>query len=86
MVEGGAREDNAVVNLLLVIVILVLGSGYVLSTYLHPFKPCRTCKGSGIHRGSIYRYATRNCPSCGGRGRFRRTGAPAQGQAFGERR
>jgi hypothetical protein len=75
-----------VINQLLVIVILVVGGGYLLSAFLHPFRPCRSCKGTGVHRGSIYRNASRACTSCGGRGRFRRAGAPRDGQAFGERR
>jgi DnaJ-class molecular chaperone len=74
------------IDLLLVLVIVLVGGGYLLSAYLHPFRPCRACKGSGVHRGAIYRRATRNCTNCNGRGRFRRTGAPAKGQAFGERR
>ena len=74
------------INALLVIVIVVFGGGYMLSTYLHPFRPCRACKGAGVHRGSIYRYATRTCATCRGRGRFRRVGAPGPGSAFGERR
>lgn len=74
------------INVLLVLVIVVFGGGYMLSTYLHPFRPCRACKGAGVHRGSIYRSATRTCTTCRGRGRFRRVGAPAKGGAFGERR
>jgi DnaJ-class molecular chaperone len=70
----------------LLVVIVVYGGGYLLSAYLHPFRPCRACKGKGVHPGSIYRSATRTCTSCRGRGRFRRLGAPAQGRAFGERR
>jgi DnaJ-class molecular chaperone len=75
-----------VINALLVIVIVVVGGGYFLSAYLHPFRPCSSCKGSGVHRGAIYRNATRLCTTCKGRGRFRRVGAPSQGSAFGERR
>ena len=71
------------VNTLLVIVILLIGGGYLLSTYLHPFRPCRTCNGSGIHRGAVYRKAPRTCPTCAGRGRLRRAGAPAPGGGFG---
>jgi DnaJ-class molecular chaperone len=74
------------IDLLLVLVIVLVGGGYLLSAYLHPFRPCRACKGSGVHRGSIYRYASRTCSNCNGRGRFRRVGSPAKGQAFGERR
>jgi DnaJ-class molecular chaperone len=75
-----------VINGLLVVVIVVVGVGYLLSTYLHPYRPCRSCKGIGIHKGSVFRGATRACANCNGRGRFRRAGAPPDGQAFGERR
>jgi DnaJ-class molecular chaperone len=71
---------------LLLIVGAVVAGGYLLSTYLHPFRPCAKCNGSGVHRGSIYRGASRACTGCGGRGRFRRVGAPSEGRAFGERR
>lgn len=70
----------------LVLLVGLLVGGYFLSTFLHPFRPCPSCKGTGIHRGSVYRRATRTCATCGGKGRFRRTGAPAAGRAFGEGR
>jgi DnaJ-class molecular chaperone len=59
---------------------------YFSSAYLHPFRPCRTCKGSGVHRGAVFSRSSRNCSNCGGRGRFRRAGAPGAGKAFGEAR
>lgn len=73
-------------NWTLVIIIVVIVGGYLLSGFLHPFRPCRSCKGMGIHRGSIYRGSVRNCTHCRGRGRFRRGVAPPVGQAFGESR
>ena len=73
-------------NWTLVIIIVVIVGGYLVSGFLHPFRPCRACKGMGIHRGSIYRKSIRNCTSCGGKGRFRRGVAPPAGQAFGESR
>ena len=54
--------------------------------YLHPYRPCRSCKGSGIAKGSIFTFSHRACSNCGGKSRFRRVGAPAQGKAFGEGR
>jgi DnaJ-class molecular chaperone len=74
------------VNWMLVIISVVLFGGYLVSGYLHPFRPCRSCNGMGVHRGSIYRKSMRNCTNCGGRGRFRRAAAPRAGQAFGEAR
>ncbi|HST64239.1 MAG TPA: hypothetical protein VLM05_03530 [Mycobacteriales bacterium] len=74
------------INWVLVTIIVVIGGGYLVSGFLHPFRPCRSCKGTGVHRGSIYRTSVRNCAACGGRGRFRRAAAPPPGQAFGETR
>ncbi len=71
---------------MLLIVILAIIGGYLVSGFLHPFRRCRSCGGSGVHKGAIYRRATRNCASCGGKGRFRRVGAPPEGRAFGEAR
>ena len=73
-------------NQFLVLVIAVILFGYLLSAFLHPFRSCRSCKGTGVHRGSVFTYATRDCATCGGKGRFRRVGAPSGGRAFGESR
>jgi DnaJ-class molecular chaperone len=73
-------------NWALVIIVVVIFGGYLVSGYLHPFRPCRSCSGFGVHRGSVYRKALRNCTACGGKGRFRRGAAPPVGQAFGEAR
>jgi hypothetical protein len=82
-----AEKDVIIVfNGLLGIIVVVIVGGYLVSGFLHPFKPCRACSGTGIHRGTVFKSATRACASCGGKGRFRRAGAPAQGQAFGETR
>lgn len=71
---------------MLVVMIATIVVGYFLSTFLHPFRPCSSCGGSGVHKGSVYRRSSRNCTSCGGKGRFRRVGAPDVGKAFGEAR
>jgi DnaJ-class molecular chaperone len=75
----------AVFNMSLVIIIVVIVGGYLVSGFLHPFRPCRSCSGTGIHRGTVFKAATRACANCAGKGRFRRAGAPPEGQAFGER-
>lgn len=74
------------VNGLLVVVIGLIVGGYFVSTFLHPFRPCGSCGGLGVHKGAIYRRSTRTCTNCRGKGRFRRAGAPSAGRAFGENR
>ena len=73
-------------NALLVVAAVAFGIVYFTSAWLHPFRPCANCKGTGVHKGAVFRAANRNCASCGGKGRFRRAGAPAVGKAFGESR
>ena len=73
-------------NMLLVVIIAVILSGYLVSGFLHPFRPCRSCGGSGVHKASVFRGTTRTCGTCGGKGRSRRLGAPSEGRAFGESR
>jgi len=71
---------------LIIVAVVLFGTVYFTSTFLHPFRPCGTCKGSGVHKGALFKKASRNCASCGGKGRYRRSGAPAAGKAFGEAR
>jgi hypothetical protein len=47
---------------------------YWFSLHRRPFQSCRTCNGTGRHRGTIFLYAHRQCPACGGSGRHRRWG------------
>lgn len=71
---------------LILAVVAVLAVAHFSSAYLHPFRPCRSCKGSGIHKGAVFTFSHRTCASCGGKGRYRRVGAPSSGKAFGETR
>lgn len=48
---------------------VLYGIGYAISIRLHPYKPCRTCKGSGKHRGWLFEHAFRACDRCHGSGR-----------------
>ena len=47
---------------------------YSFSLNRRPFRSCRTCNGTGRHRGAVFLYAHRQCPACGGSGRHRRWG------------
>lgn len=84
------REVNPLMNDTMALILLLAGGGWALShflsAYLHPYKPCRSCKGSGIAKGSVFTFSHRACASCGGKSRYRRVGAPAAGKAFGEGR
>ncbi len=61
----------------------ISGAGWVLSLWLHPFRPCPRCTphadrrgGAGRNRGSS-RKRFGACTRCGGTGRVRRIGAKA---------
>jgi hypothetical protein len=47
---------------------------YLVSLRLHPWRACRSCKGAGRHKGSVFTYSSRGCTSCGGNGRRARLG------------
>ncbi len=56
---------------------------YVGSLYLHPFRRCPRCKGSGEHRGALFTYSHRRCRRCGGNGRQPRLGTWVFGPRVG---
>lgn len=58
----------------LAILALIALVAYLVSLRLHPNRACRACKGTGRHRGSVFKYAQRSCTSCGGNGRRGRLG------------
>jgi hypothetical protein len=47
---------------------------YITSLALHPNAKCGRCNGAGRHTGSLFKYATRPCSSCKGRGTHPRFG------------
>ena len=67
---------------------IIVVFGYLVSLRLHPWRACRGCRGRGHHRGAVFKYATRQCTSCGGNGRRARLGLrvlhPGR-QVWGER-
>ena len=65
--------------LTVVIVVVVLLFGYLVSLRIHPFRPCRMCRGTGRHRGSFYTRTHRPCRACGGNGRAERLGVRVLG-------
>lgn len=58
----------------LVLIALVLVVCYRISLAIHPEWSCRTCKGTGRHRGVVWTSATRPCGRCHGSGRVPRLG------------
>jgi hypothetical protein len=50
-------------------------AGYRVSLWIHPFRRCRRCRGTGKHRGVIFIRAYRLCRVCGGNGRRPRLGS-----------
>lgn len=59
--------------ILLGVICLLSAGAYAVSLRVHPWVPCRRCKGGRIH-GSIWSRAFGECGSCGGRGRRPRLG------------
>jgi hypothetical protein len=49
--------------------------GYRVSLWMHPFRRCWRCAGTGKHRGVIFIRAYRLCRVCGGNGRRPRLGS-----------
>jgi hypothetical protein len=57
-----------------VVIVVVLGVGYLVSTRIHPLRKCPTCNMSGRHFGAIYKGSFRRCRRCDGSGRRDRAG------------
>jgi hypothetical protein len=57
-----------------VLVILIIGVSYAVSTRIHPLKKCPTCSMSGRHFGGVYKGSFRRCRKCAGSGRRDRVG------------
>lgn len=47
---------------------------YAVSLRIHPWKPCRSCEGTGKSRDTVWKTAFGTCKSCGGKGRKPRLG------------
>lgn len=60
--------------MLVVLLVVLVGVSYVVSTRIHPLRKCPTCKMSGRHFGSVYQGSYRRCRRCDGSGRRDRVG------------
>jgi hypothetical protein len=57
-------------------VLITAGSAglYLWSLWRDPWRPCRRCGGSKVHRGRIWTGTSGRCTGCGGEGQFPRLG------------
>lgn len=58
----------------LILLAMAWGACYWISLRLHPFAKCKTCAGSGRHRGMFFTGASRACATCAGSSRVPRLG------------
>ncbi len=49
--------------------------GYMVSLYIHPYRKCSSCGGSGKHSGTMFTHSFRTCRTCNGSSRQPRLGA-----------
>ncbi len=57
-----------------IVLIVLVGAGYLISLRLHPFRRCPACNGTGRRRGAMFTYSHRRCRRCGGGSRQERLG------------
>ena len=72
----------------LIIIVVLIGIGYLVSLRRHPWRACRACKGTGRQFGAVWKGSHRLCTSCGGNGRRARRGIDVfhgGGEVWGER-
>lgn len=62
-------------NEFLIVLAVVVGGGWLVSLWLHPFAACRDCKGTPKKFGTFYTNSFDLCRTCDGRGRRVRPGA-----------
>ncbi len=55
----------------------LIGVAFIGSLFRHPYRRCRSCKGTGRQPGSMFFWSDRACTSCGGSPRHRRWGVQA---------
>ena len=56
------------------LLIVIIGAGYLISLRIHPLRKCPTCNMTGRHFGSVYKGGYRRCRTCDGTGRRDRFG------------
>ena len=57
-----------------VVIVVIIGVGYLVSTRIHPLRKCPTCHMTGRHFGGVYKGSYRRCRRCDGSGRRDRVG------------
>ena len=58
----------------LLLLLVIVGAGYLVSLRIHPLRKCPVCKMTGRHYGSVYTESFRRCRRCNGSGRRDRLG------------
>jgi len=53
---------------------LLVVAAYLVSLIRHPHRRCRSCGGTGRHKGAMFTWGDRPCTRCGGAPRHRRWG------------
>jgi hypothetical protein len=56
---------------------ITVGVLYLVSLGRHANRRCRSCGGTGRHRGAMFTWGDRLCTKCGGQSRHRRWGVQA---------
>jgi DnaJ-class molecular chaperone len=75
----------AALDLILLAAALAGAGAYLVSLRVHPWWPCRSCKGSGKTRDRLWKQARGTCARCGGKGQRPRKGIKVLNPARYER-
>ncbi len=60
--------------MVVLLIIVIVGVSYIVSTRIHPLRKCPTCNLSGRHYGGFSKGSYRRCRRCDGSGRRDRIG------------
>jgi DnaJ-class molecular chaperone len=58
----------------IVLVLILIGVGYVASLYLNPYVTCTKCQGKSMSKGWVFNYSHHICSRCQGTGQQPRWG------------
>jgi DnaJ-class molecular chaperone len=58
----------------IVLVLILIGGGYILSLYINPYVTCSKCHGKPKSQGWVFNYSHHICSKCQGTGQQPRWG------------